>query len=721
MLVLLVVGCAVSASLLVNGIPAFDDLYLAARFEDLVLRYGHIGAVGVVFSGMDLAQEYRTYGLSRVLQLLLWGIDGGRGPVYALFVAASQLVTSVFLLQLLRERVMHPAMALAAALAWLVSPFAINWSFHHYSYLILPFQVAVAAAWLLRRATYWRGGYAVAVCAGFVCALTGEMHLLAAPVGLLALAWTSGEARRLRLTVVMLAAMGASIALHRAYWVAFIRNPSTPPRWQLEGRLELDTLLGRAHATWSSIVRALEMQWVELMSFGFEWAVPVGAATALAFVAAASRRRTDQGATGAATQGLLGAAFAFAGLAALALMVYVALAVLSGQVGATMPRRYGYVAFTLLTIAATFLVARLAAGLGLGVPAGAAAVIGVAAGLAAQVHLHAAPESRAADSALVRRMLEVRDLPLATGAGRKGIAYFISADPAYLVAEANAGTAGAKMQKLESIELLQSPFGYYWTAQHYAVNFLGFRFAAMAAGRNDDGRVRLGGTPYGDNPGNVRQEDVVVVANLGFERLDPQGRNVRVFRDFASFEPYMFGRAIDRNVFELGAAALDEVAIDLGLAAGAADGVLPDKRLGAAGPPMPQPWIMDYGWVGGADSVFVHPNVSPHLAYWRSNRHGAFTYAVNFRGAGRVRVSLDFWEQWGRAPGERVFDLEVSWDGMRWAEVATIDPAALNGGRPFSIVLERWGTSRFLFRLKPRAGARDVPVIQGLRLRMTKR
>ena len=82
-----------------------------------------------------------------------------------------------------------------------------------------------------------------------------------------------------------------------------------------------------------------------------------------------------------------------------------------------------------------------------------------------------------------------------------------------------------------------------------------------------------------------------------------------------------------------------------------------------------------------------------------------------------VEVSLDFLELWGRKLGERVFELEVSWDGVLWASLGNIDIASLNQHNPVSIVLTRSNPKVFQFRMKPVTGSLDVPVIQGLRIR----
>lgn len=130
---------------------------------------------------------------------------------------------------------------------------------------------------------------------------------------------------------------------------------------------------------------------------------------------------------------------------------------------------------------------------------------------------------------------------------------------------------------------------------------------------------------------------------------------------------------------------------------------------------MDHSWVANYGLESGLDGVHEHPDFGAAHDFFRTNRHGAFTYRVDFKVPTRIEANFDFWEQWGRSPGQRVFDLEVTWDGVTWSRVSRVDPAALNGGKPFSIVISRANVSMMRFRLLPVKD--DIPMLQGLRLR----
>lgn len=193
---------------------------------------------------------------------------------------------------------------------------------------------------------------------------------------------------------------------------------------------------------------------------------------------------------------------------------------------------------------------------------------------------------------------------------------------------------------------------------------------------------------------------------------------VRVFRGAADAEPYFFG-TMHRGPLRRRDALGGDVLIDLGRIGGAAagsSGTMPDKKLGD---PLESrsDWVENYGLLSGEDKVYTHPGIGPEWGHYRTNRHGAFTYGVILRHPTSLQVSLDFWEQWNRRPGERIFTLEVSWDGNSWVDTGEVDPARLNGPRPFSIVLFRRDVRVFQFRMKPVPGTKDIPMMQGVRLR----
>ncbi len=725
---LFVLGALLSLSYLVNDIPAFDDMNIPLGFSNLVGQHGYFRTVGILLTGMDMPYEYRTYGLSRALQFGISAVAGGQSFLFPLFVALSQLGTGVLLLLLLRERGVDEPMSLAVATAWLISPFAVNWCFHHYTYLILPFQIVVATCLVLGRVTTAPYRHVLAALLGVACALTGELQLIAGPAALLFVALSSRDKERLRLSCLVIGAMIITLITHRWFWSVFIQSSSQSQRFEVNLPSGHDEILRRAFAALTAIPKSLSEQFVGIVSSGFGWGILIGVLTGLVYwmvtidganIAGSDMHAKDSNSWSASVREWK-LALAFLGVAVASLAVYLVLSTLTGHLMATMPRRYGFVPLSLLLI--VFVIGTTVASTEVGISKrlSLAVAIGLIASLAGQLHVGAIPSTRADDASLTALLIESGGLRKNYEQTGKGVLFFVSTDPQYLSAVANNATVGPKMGSLGERELLESPFAVYWTTQRYSKHILGYRFAAMPMRKKEDGTIEVGGNPYPANPGRIVATDVVVVANLGFNLSDPKGKNVRVFRSFNEFEPYFFGRGIKRDALEIGSVPLDEFVIDMGRIQQPARsdlGGMPDKKFSDSNRPISKAWVENYGLLSGQDSVYTHPNVGDNFAYYRTNRHGVFTYGVTFRDVGAVEINLDFWEQWGHQPGVRVFELEVSWDGYAWASVGVIDPAGLNGHKPVSIVLTKANPKVFQFRMKPVAGAKDIPMIQGLRIR----
>lgn len=726
---LMALGAILTFSYLINAAPAFDDLYLPNRFSVLVSQYGYFKTIGVLFSGMDLPNEYRTYGLSRVLQFLIWSVGGDRSFLFPLFIALSQLGTAIALLHLARERGVDEPMSLAVATIWLIAPFSLTWAFHHYSYQILPFQIVVVTCWALGRVTTAPYRYFLATLLGVACALSGEGILLTGPLALLFIALASSDKARLRLSIVAIAAMMIALISHHWFWSEFIQDTSHAQRFEATIGSGVVEKLPRILIPLASIPKTGLMQLKEILlsDFGLT-AILIGGLLGLAYWWVTGGLSVARGASHTKSPRSLAKyklelnmALVFLGLAFSYLLVYLALSFWTGMLSHVMPRRYGFVPLTLLLIAGMIGIA-IVFDAALGTKRLALAVfIGLIAALAGQLHLVAIPAARAADSSLATLMKEAGGLDKGHTKTDKGVLFFVASNAEYQLAHGNPGTTGPRMDGLGIQSLLESPFGTYWTAQHYSTFMLGFRFASMPKSDIEAGTIEVGGSPSPPiGLGRIPSEDVVVVANLGFDENDPLGRNIRVFRNFSEFEPHFFGRQIKRGFPAfVGASAFDEFVIDMGPVQQAALtnlGAMPDKKFSESIGPMGKTWIVNYGLLAGQDSVYSNPDVSGALQYYRTNRNSEFTYGVTFDDKGMYEVCLDFWEQWGRRPGERVFELEVSWDGIAWASVGTIDIASLNQNEPVSILLSKTNPKVFQFRMKKVAGSMDIPMIQGLRI-----
>ena len=92
---------------------------------------------------------------------------GAESLIYSLTIAVSQVGSAFGILHLARERGVDERVSLTVATIWLISPFSINWCFHHYSYEILPFQIIIMSCFVLGRITAAPYRYIVAVLLGF--------------------------------------------------------------------------------------------------------------------------------------------------------------------------------------------------------------------------------------------------------------------------------------------------------------------------------------------------------------------------------------------------------------------------------------------------------------------------------------------------------------------------------------------------------------------------
>ncbi len=91
LLLLCLLGLLIIAVYARNASAGFDDLYLPHMFSTMVGQYGYIKTIGIILSGADLGLEYRTYGLSRLLQFGIWSVVGSQSRAYPIIISLSQL------------------------------------------------------------------------------------------------------------------------------------------------------------------------------------------------------------------------------------------------------------------------------------------------------------------------------------------------------------------------------------------------------------------------------------------------------------------------------------------------------------------------------------------------------------------------------------------------------------------------------------------------------
>lgn len=710
-----------------NAVVMFDDVYIPRNYALLVGEHGRIKTAAMLFLGADLSREYRTYGLSRLIQFLLWNFVGARSYVYPLIIGVSQCLTAVMLLSILRVRNVTEPVANFIAIAWLLSPFSVTSVFHFYTYLILPFQLVVATVFLSDHPGRFRYQKLVFCVLGVACALTGELHI---PVVLLLFSYFSffsPDRRRRILFLIALCSFAAALAVHRTLWVLFFQNIDAKQRFSLTlGNTAISEVPWISFAIGKSILSAGLQQIDAIFDSGVKSGLLFGALFGLIFWASQRKAmpRTDH-----EMNGFRIAAVAFV-LGFACIVVYFVLATFLGDRLYEMPRRYGYVSLTLIFISVVVFIGETLSLLSWPTmharPIVYALLVGLMATISFQLQAVALKRERAIDRGIVSEVLRGRGEDSAAGNSEKTVLFFVASDPKYWADEGNPTAIGPKTDSVLRRELLESPFGVFWTAKSYAVDFLGFKYSGMTSGCQvssaaEPNHILLcdSNWAYPFSKNEVSTRDAIVIANLGLEKFDPEGKNIKIFQSFDDFRPNDFSRRIDRSPLLSSGVVANEISIDLGRVSQSvlADGfIFPDKKMRDPNPNRVN-WISNYGYIEGDDSIYSHPDIRHDLVTYKTNRNGSFAYGVDFAMPMAVEVSLDFWEQWGRQPGERLFDLQVKWGDGAWADVDVIDLAKINGNRPFAIVLGKKGVTSFQFRLRSLAGSKDVPVIQNLRIR----
>lgn len=695
--VICLLGAGFGWPFLSNAIYSFDDMYFLSKIPALIDQRGHLLAALDLFAGADLKSEYRTYGLSRLVHFFAYLVFGENVYGYALIILMSHIAASLLIFRISSDAGTLPVSGYCLAIAWLFSPFSINWSFHHYTYALLPFQILLGAYYLIaisKRASF----LALSLC-GVACALTGELQLAAVPI-VFAFAfymrcrrysdawwrtsWTAG-------------AFIIAVLLHRLCWVIFLRDADAEQRFTLSVA-SVDGFLSRVHLTVGSIGESIAQQLRVAsrsgLAEGAVLALSVCIAVWFLFLRASSVRGDSQ-------SNLRPVSLLFIGIAFASLGVYIAVSVLSGQISEAMPRRYGFGSLSMLLVGIV--------GLGAVVfrkreKAYAIAITFCVTMVTSQALVVEVPLVRSIDRAVLEKMQG----SLLPGKQDHGVYFYVASDPAYELNKATSATRGVLVDSPVAIEFFQSPLQLFWTAQHYFVHVLKRPFAAIASDKSKPAAGVVAVNDAGQSFGRGQ-----VLANLDLESSGPYGSGIRIFQSYSDFEPERFGKRVDRTIGGATRCSGQQQIIDIGNSEAMGSGINPDKAYGDQRI-RPGNFMRDYGYIGSGHSEFAHPNFDGRFSYFATNRHGTLSYRISFEVPISVEISFDFWEQWGRSPGDRIFDLDVSWDGLSWANVGTIDPAALNGDKNFSIVVERRQVGTVNFRLVPVRG--DVPFIQGLRI-----
>lgn len=119
---------------------AYDDGYLADRFESLTNGKGVLLTENYDFLNLDLASsgEMRFYGLSKVIHVIVYFALKHHSGLYQFLMCLIHSLSSAILCKLLKFFKFDSQTIFVSVVFWVISPFVTAQCFHHFTYLCLP-------------------------------------------------------------------------------------------------------------------------------------------------------------------------------------------------------------------------------------------------------------------------------------------------------------------------------------------------------------------------------------------------------------------------------------------------------------------------------------------------------------------------------------------------------------------------------------------------------
>lgn len=129
----------------------FDDISFIIKFGDLEFWAG----LKQIFLGLDLPSEYRNYSFVRCFQFVLLGFLGHNPLPFYIVMTITHLASAIYIYILISQLSITRAGlnidAFGCALIWTFSPFSICHTFHHFSYILLPFFFFLVYIYLVEK------------------------------------------------------------------------------------------------------------------------------------------------------------------------------------------------------------------------------------------------------------------------------------------------------------------------------------------------------------------------------------------------------------------------------------------------------------------------------------------------------------------------------------------------------------------------------------------
>jgi hypothetical protein len=704
LLLLSSIGIVVGIIWLFNAKLVYDDVILvkdlkAFGFQYITVRDGWFRAL-IHFLLLDLPDQYRTYGLARTFQFLLWTFGISSAASYSTLISFFQIISALSIYGILTKLRFEKSTSLAFGILWMISPYIWTSCFHHFSYTILPSQILIIGSLLLMQYSGNGKTNLLAIILGIILGLTGELHLLAVPIVLFAIALATKKRFFLQAVILTAVSMISAIAVHYLLWRIFESDPSMHQRFALSLSHNFSYWISLAEIAAKSVYFSFVIPIIKLSDGNLAWLgvitfiFALGIFASFVWIDRGSLSSTDN----LPNQNEWQLAVLIFSIACSYLLIFVLVGVLSSGIPHTMPRRYGFVPLTLVLMA-------VCTALSASVKrkeykyALTSLFLGIVASFFVWHQVILVPKIRAADNALSAVIAnETKKDP------RKGVLFFNASNAEFPRSAINPDSLGPAMQSTEDTELTQATYGTYWPAEMNITRIIGSQFACDIVGPLKNGGLRTA-CPYGSTITEIEKERAIVVANLGFDEFDPFGKNVRVFQNFDKFEPYFFSRRIvdsaDQSMLPQG----DYFQIDFGklLSESNKNNTLKNKGFDAPLSSSFQPWIKNYGWRSA-------PNCSTN-----ESDKAYLDYAFDFQPSD-LDVYLDFRGKLNRPSKNETFNIQVSWNEGAWVSLGIINATQESGGKPFSIQLSHLDTNSFEFKLGAANNGRNTLPLQSIRI-----
>lgn len=507
-----------------NAALFHDDLFLVEYLPKLIQGNHLIEGLKTIFFSLDLPGEYRLYGLSRTIHLLLALSVGSQAFYYGTFLGISQLVTAWGIYQLLRGFSIDFFQALIGAFIWIFSPFSVTFCFHHYSYLILPFQITVVAALVLQQllleySNKKRTSYSVwlqrliLLMLGCCIAWTGEAHL---PLSVFILGVTAfftpskqSSAQRITELVLILAPIITGVIFHRFMWMILIPKVSRQQARYHFSLPKIDIIINYLNMFFISLWLGIKEQIVPIIMFvgnkislelmNCIFFLSLLLSQLLKNFSFLNFNKVNH------VQIVFFLPLVFLLACAVSFLVVMILSVGSGQISMVFPRRYGYVPYTLLImfIASFFAEPKVRQYIGF-FPVIAFSL--AAFSLWLQLQLICLPTIRQQDQKMWNRIS-------ATSHGMlEPSILFINAYNSPNAPNFQIGYGTPVLRGLNFPQIFESSLSCYWQASQYARFILGFKHSSYRYTILDSNKLRVFGNGiYAPEFIDINNESLIIV------------------------------------------------------------------------------------------------------------------------------------------------------------------------------------------------------------------